>query len=106
MYQGRTAAEAGLIFGQSTTSGPYCPHKLSESLPALQRVGVGDENMGIVYEIGSGVTLLKKGNRVVIVKFNHLHLSLLGNDTDLCHCLNISLLVPISVTSVASHVHK
>jgi threonine dehydrogenase-like Zn-dependent dehydrogenase len=40
MYQGRTAAEAGLVFGH--------------------------ENMGIVTEIGSGVTLLKKGDRVVL----------------------------------------
>ncbi|KAM0801953.1 hypothetical protein BDR22DRAFT_971773 [Usnea florida] len=40
MYQGRTAAEAGLIFGH--------------------------ENMGIIEEIGSGVTLLKKGDRVVM----------------------------------------
>ena len=40
MYQGRTAAEAGLVFGH--------------------------ENMGIVEEIGSGVTLLKKGDRIVL----------------------------------------
>lgn len=40
MYQGRTAAQAGLVFGH--------------------------ENMGIVEELGSGVTLLKKGDRVVI----------------------------------------
>ena len=40
MYQGRTAAESGLIFGH--------------------------ENMGIVTEIGSGVTLLQKGDRVVL----------------------------------------
>ncbi|KAL9089206.1 MAG: hypothetical protein Q9159_002677 [Coniocarpon cinnabarinum] len=40
MYQGRTAAQAGLVFGH--------------------------ENMGIVEEIGSGVTLLKKGDRVVM----------------------------------------
>ncbi|KAK4694925.1 glutathione-independent formaldehyde dehydrogenase, partial [Lecanoromycetidae sp. Uapishka_2] len=40
MYQGRTAAEAGLIFGH--------------------------ENMGIVDQVGSGVTLLKKGDRVVM----------------------------------------
>lgn len=40
MYQGRTAAEAGLVFGH--------------------------ENMGIVDELGSGVSLLKKGDRVVI----------------------------------------
>lgn len=40
MYQGRTAAQAGLVFGH--------------------------ENMGIVEEIGSGVTLLKKGDRIVL----------------------------------------
>jgi threonine dehydrogenase-like Zn-dependent dehydrogenase len=40
MYQGRTAAEAGLVFGH--------------------------ENMGIVEEVGSGVTLLKKGDRIVL----------------------------------------
>ncbi|KAI9815244.1 MAG: hypothetical protein M1827_002724 [Pycnora praestabilis] len=40
MYQGRTAAQPGLIFGH--------------------------ENMGIVEEVGSGVTLLKKGDRVVL----------------------------------------
>jgi len=40
MYQGRTAAEAGLVFGH--------------------------ENMGIIEEIGAGVTLLKKGDRVVM----------------------------------------
>ena len=40
MYQGRTAAQAGLVFGH--------------------------ENMGIVEELGDGVTLLKKGDRVVM----------------------------------------
>jgi len=40
MYQGRTAAENGLVFGH--------------------------ENMGIVEEIGAGVTLLKKGDRIVL----------------------------------------
>ena len=40
MYEGRTAAEEGLVFGH--------------------------ENMGIVEELGSGVTLLKKGDRVVM----------------------------------------
>lgn len=40
MYQGRTAAENGLVFGH--------------------------ENMGIVTETGSGVTLLKKGDRIVL----------------------------------------
>jgi len=40
MYEGRTAAVPGIIFGH--------------------------ENMGIVDEIGSGVTLLKKGDRVVM----------------------------------------
>jgi len=40
MYQGRTAAEAGLVFGH--------------------------ENMGVVTELGSGVTLLQKGDRIVL----------------------------------------
>jgi threonine dehydrogenase-like Zn-dependent dehydrogenase len=40
MYQGRTAAEPGLVFGH--------------------------ENMGVITEVGSGVTLLKKGDRVVL----------------------------------------
>lgn len=39
MYQGRTAAQGGLVFGH--------------------------ENMGIVTEVGAGVTLLKKGDRIV-----------------------------------------
>jgi threonine dehydrogenase-like Zn-dependent dehydrogenase len=40
MYQGRTAAQAGLVFGH--------------------------ENMGIVIETGSGVTLLNPGDRIVL----------------------------------------
>lgn len=40
MYQGRTAAEGGLVFGH--------------------------ENMGVITETGSGVTLLKKGDRIVL----------------------------------------
>jgi threonine dehydrogenase-like Zn-dependent dehydrogenase len=40
MYEGRTAAEIGIVFGH--------------------------ENMGIVDEVGEGVALLKKGDRVVI----------------------------------------
>jgi threonine dehydrogenase-like Zn-dependent dehydrogenase len=40
MYQGRTAAEAGLVFGH--------------------------ENMGIIIETGPGVTLLEKGDRIVL----------------------------------------
>lgn len=40
MYQGRTAAETGLVFGH--------------------------ENMGIVLETGPGVTLLEKGDRIVL----------------------------------------
>jgi glutathione-independent formaldehyde dehydrogenase len=40
MYEGRTAAEAGIVFGH--------------------------ENLGIVEEAGSGVTSLKKGDRVVM----------------------------------------
>lgn len=40
MYEGRTAAEPGITFGH--------------------------ENMGIVEELGDGVTLLQKGDRVVM----------------------------------------
>ncbi|KZT59606.1 alcohol dehydrogenase GroES-like domain-containing protein [Calocera cornea HHB12733] len=40
MYEGRTGAEAGIVFGH--------------------------ENMGIVDEVGSGVALLKKGDRIVL----------------------------------------
>jgi len=40
MYEGRTAAQSGIVFGH--------------------------ENLGIVDEIGDGVTLLKKGDRVVM----------------------------------------
>lgn len=40
MYEGRTAAQSGIVFGH--------------------------ENMGIVDEVGEGVTLLKKGDRVVM----------------------------------------
>lgn len=40
MYEGRTAAEAGIVFGH--------------------------ENLGIVEETGSGVTSLSKGDRVVM----------------------------------------
>lgn len=40
MYQGRTAAESGLVFGH--------------------------ENMGVVIETGAGVTLLEKGDRIVL----------------------------------------
>jgi len=40
MYQGRTAAQSGLVFGH--------------------------ENMGVITEVGSGVTLLKKGDRIVL----------------------------------------
>lgn len=40
MYEGRTSAEKGLVFGH--------------------------ENMGIVTEVGSGVTLLKMGDRIVL----------------------------------------
>ncbi|KIW09624.1 uncharacterized protein PV09_00491 [Verruconis gallopava] len=40
MYQGRTAAKEGLVFGH--------------------------ENMGIVEELGEGVTLLRKGDRIVL----------------------------------------
>lgn len=40
MYEGRTAAQSGIVFGH--------------------------ENMGIIEDVGAGVTLLKKGDRVVM----------------------------------------
>ena len=40
MYEGRTAAEAGIVFGH--------------------------ENMGVVEEVGAGVATIKKGDRVVM----------------------------------------
>lgn len=60
MYQGRTAAESGLIFGRSPQTFPYM---LAQNSQTPQQ---GHENMGIIVEIGSGVTLLKKGDRIVL----------------------------------------
>lgn len=60
MYEGRTAAEAGITFGElfyNRLRGPVCQ--------VLTRI-TGHENMGIVEELGAGVTLLKKGDRVVM----------------------------------------
>lgn len=57
MYQGRTAAEAGLVFGR-------VPQSRTVSIPLLTRIR--HENMGVVEEIGNGVTLLKKGDRIVL----------------------------------------
>lgn len=59
MYEGRTAAEAGITFGQF--SDKY------RSLRSQRLTShAGHENMGIVEETGTGVTLLKKGDRVVM----------------------------------------
>ena len=66
MYQGRTAAEKGLVFGTSlcyVTIRFYC----SEDYGADEQCSeTGHENMGIAQEIGEGVTLLKKGDRIVL----------------------------------------
>lgn len=56
MYEGRTAAEPGITFGTLTSSHPSL-HLLTNP---------GHENMGIVEQLGEGVTLLKKGDRVVM----------------------------------------
>jgi threonine dehydrogenase-like Zn-dependent dehydrogenase len=56
MYEGRTAAEPGITFGKAQILQTYV-----QSLTEL-----GHENMGIVEELGEGVTLLKKGDRVVM----------------------------------------
>jgi hypothetical protein len=56
MYEGRTAAEPGITFGTLTFSHPSF-HLLTT---------LGHENMGIVEQLGEGVTLLKKGDRVVM----------------------------------------
>ncbi|KAJ5049308.1 putative zinc-type alcohol dehydrogenase-like protein [Penicillium chrysogenum] len=59
MYEGRTAAEPGITFG--ITSRLEDPKTVKSANP-----GTGHENMGIVEELGEGVTLLKKGDRVVM----------------------------------------
>lgn len=56
MYEGRTAAEPGITFGKAT--------RITEGHPLI--TNEGHENMGIVEELGEGVTLLKKGDRVVM----------------------------------------
>lgn len=55
MYEGRTAAEPGITFGK--TSPKLGNYKLTQA---------GHENMGIVEELGEGVSTLKKGDRVVM----------------------------------------
>lgn len=57
MYEGRTAAEPGITFGQSN---------LTRLLPASINIKTGHENMGIVEQVGTGVTLLQEGDRVVM----------------------------------------
>ena len=72
MYQGRTAAEAGLIFGKMTSFQNAVEQVDIEDHTASALVDncairpLGHENMGTISEIGSGVTLLKKGDRVVL----------------------------------------
>lgn len=57
MYEGRTAAEPGITFGMWCLQDPDSPGTKSVT---------GHENMGIVEKLGEGVTLLKKGDRVVM----------------------------------------
>lgn len=56
MYEGRTAAEPGITFGKTD----------EDSMEPTLTQAEGHENMGIVEELGEGVTLLKKGDRVVM----------------------------------------
>jgi threonine dehydrogenase-like Zn-dependent dehydrogenase len=57
MYEGRTAAEPGITFGK-----PLRKRCLNTTIDNR----IGHENMGIVEQVGEGVTLLKKGDRVVM----------------------------------------
>ena len=68
MYQGRTAAEAGLIFGRDfpTPIRQCCQYLCVFFWLLTSNRHQGHENMGIIHEVGSGVTLLKKGDRVVM----------------------------------------
>ncbi|KAJ7846170.1 hypothetical protein B0H13DRAFT_2363191 [Mycena leptocephala] len=59
MYEGRTAAQAGIVFGHEK----YVDLKLIWSSIVAEQT---THSMGIVDEVGSGVTLLKKGDRVVM----------------------------------------
>jgi len=62
MYQGRTSAEKGLVFGT-----PFPPFlHIKKAMRTKRPLLPGHENMGIITEIGSGVTLLKKDDRVVL----------------------------------------
>lgn len=58
MYEGRTGAQAGITFGMCI----FVDHKVG----ADTMVCKGHENMGVVEEVGAGVTLLQKGDRVVM----------------------------------------
>ena len=58
MYEGRTAAEPGITFGKIWLS--------RRAARITTEQDTGHENMGIVEELGEGVTLLKKGDRVVM----------------------------------------
>lgn len=59
MYEGRTAAQAGITFGEIIGRARHHPRAKTDH-------SLGHENMGIVEELGQGVTLLKKGDRVVM----------------------------------------
>lgn len=56
MYEGRTAAEPGITFGK----------KFGQFTGDVFLLFSGHENMGVIEEVGQGVTLLKKGDRVVM----------------------------------------
>jgi threonine dehydrogenase-like Zn-dependent dehydrogenase len=60
MYQGRTAAEAGLVFGH--------------------------ENMGTIIEVGSGVTLLEKGDRIVLPFVSNLDMRTSNESNRFAEC--------------------
>lgn len=63
MYEGRTAAEAGITFGRYM----FFRNELGQDgVFVLADNHEGHENMGIIEQVGHGVTLLKKGDRVVM----------------------------------------
>ncbi|KAF9884412.1 hypothetical protein FE257_001812 [Aspergillus nanangensis] len=61
MYEGRTAADPGIIFGMLLVEYMY-----SFVRPSKPTDFSGHENMGIVEALGDGVTRLEKGDRVVM----------------------------------------
>ena len=64
MYQGRTAAQKGLVFGKHFFSTVKQGRQHMSSTDCLSTPG--HENMGTIEELGEGVTLLQKGDRVVL----------------------------------------